>query len=64
MSYIGKEGPALDALQRAADLGLSDRFWLDRCPLLDGLRSHPRFPVLHAEVARRTDAILDAYRSA
>jgi serine/threonine-protein kinase len=63
MAFVGQDDASLDAAQRAAELGLTDLLWLDRCPLLDTIRAKARYPRIHAEVARRTEAILEAYRS-
>jgi serine/threonine protein kinase/tetratricopeptide (TPR) repeat protein len=63
LAFLGQDDPSLDALQRAAERGLLDRFWLDRCPLLDSVRRSPRFAGIYAEVRRRTDAVLEAYRA-
>jgi hypothetical protein len=34
-----------------------DTDWMERCPALDGLRDHPDFAALAAQVRRRADAI-------
>jgi serine/threonine-protein kinase len=62
--FLGEVEPAITAVERAARQGLIDRLWLERCPLLDAVRAHPRYPAAHAEVARRTEAVLAAYREA
>jgi eukaryotic-like serine/threonine-protein kinase len=62
--FLGEIEPAITAVEKAARQGLLDRLWLERCPLLDRVRDHPRYPAAHAEVARRTEAILAAYREA
>ncbi len=51
----------LAMLTMAVDSGLFDRHWLERCPLLVHLRADPRYPPLHARVASRAHAILDAF---
>ena len=56
-AYAGERDPALDALERAVAAGMFDRTWLERCPLLDPLRSNPRFAAATADVARRLDGI-------
>jgi serine/threonine-protein kinase len=63
LGYLGKIDPAVRALQRAAALGLCDRLWLERCPVLEGVRADHRYDAVHAEVAQRADAILEAYRA-
>ena len=64
LGYIGDPDGAVAAVERAAEMGLIDRLWLERCPLLDDIRGGPRYAAAHAKVKARTDAILDAYRSA
>ena len=51
---------AFAMLALAVQHGLFDRHWLERCPLLVGLRADPRYPPLHAKVAGRAHAVLDA----
>jgi serine/threonine-protein kinase len=51
---------AIDCLARGVDEGLSDALWIDRCPLVVPLRSHPRFDALAEIVRSRGRAILDA----
>ena len=60
--YVRDLEQTLASLHRSVEVGLIDRIWLERCPLLDQARGDPRFKVLHAEVVARTQAILDAYR--
>jgi serine/threonine-protein kinase len=62
-AYTGRHEDAVAAVTSAVELGLIDRLWLERCPLLDGVRADRRYPALHEDVRRRTDAILEAYRS-
>jgi serine/threonine-protein kinase len=62
--FLGEVEPAITAVEKAAEQGLLDRLWLERCPLLDEVRAHPRYPAAHAEVARRTEAVMTAYREA
>jgi serine/threonine-protein kinase len=54
---------ALDALHRSAAAGLIDLSWIDRCPLLNGLRSDPRFAMIREQIADRGRQILEAYRT-
>jgi hypothetical protein len=56
----GDVDTAIAMLGLAVEHGLFDRHWLERCPLLDGLRADPRYPALHARVTARAHAILDA----
>jgi serine/threonine-protein kinase len=64
LCFFGHHAAAIEAVRRCAEVGLVDRFWLERCPLLDEVRKSESFPAILGAVARRTDAILDAYRSA
>jgi serine/threonine-protein kinase len=61
--FLGDRERALAAVELAAEGGLIDRLWLERCPLLDDIRTGPRFASALAEVARRADHILSAYRA-
>jgi serine/threonine-protein kinase len=62
--FLGEGDRALVAVESAARQGLLDRLWLERCPLLDDLREHPRYREAHAEVTHRAEAVLAAYREA
>ncbi len=48
----------LDSTEKAADAGLFDLLWLDRCPLLEPIRSTPRFAALRPKVLERSNAIV------
>jgi eukaryotic-like serine/threonine-protein kinase len=61
--YLGMIEPLLVSVKKCADSGLIDLCWIDHCPLLDEIRSDPRFPPLRAIVKQRADEILDAYRA-
>jgi serine/threonine-protein kinase len=63
LGFIGKHDEALDHVARAVKVGLIDVLWLERCPLLSEVRAMPGYGALHEEVKRRTDAIVEAYRS-
>ena len=52
--------PALDHLESTVKNGLFDITWLDRCPALEPLRSHPRFAQARAVVAERAREIREA----
>jgi serine/threonine-protein kinase len=52
----------LGAVESAARQGLLDRLWVERCPLLDEVRDDPRFLAAQAEVQRRAEDVLLAYR--
>ncbi|MBL0214499.1 MAG: protein kinase [Myxococcales bacterium] len=54
---------ALASLAAAADAGLSDVVWIDRCPLLDGL-DPVRFTPIRAQVAARAARVLARFRTA
>ena len=56
----GDVATAVAMVQFAVEHGLFDRHWLERCPLLVGLRADPAYPALRARVAARADAVLDA----
>lgn len=55
---------ALESARVAADVGLIDIAWLDRCPLFDTeLTSRPEWILLHGEVAARAARMLSAFRA-
>jgi serine/threonine-protein kinase len=56
----GDAETAAEIIERHLSIGLFDLHWLDRCPLLDGVRALPRFPELRAPIKKRAEAILDA----
>jgi len=58
--FSGDIATALDQIELSISFGLFDLHWLDKCPLLDEVRSAPRFTELRARIKRRADAILDA----
>ncbi|MEO6575546.1 MAG: protein kinase, partial [Polyangiaceae bacterium] len=57
-AYLGAEDEALSAMEDGVDAKLIDIFWLDRCPLFDDLRSHPRFLAVRKTVDARANEIL------
>lgn len=59
-AYWGDIPTALERIEFSIREGLFDLHWLDRCPLLDGVRAAPEFPALRAQIKKRADAILDA----
>ncbi|MBV8762177.1 MAG: protein kinase [Deltaproteobacteria bacterium] len=59
-AYAGDLDTAFLALATATDAGLFDLHWLDKCQLLEPLRSDPRFGPLRASVKARAESILDA----
>lgn len=58
----GEPDAALDLVATAGEGALTDLAWLDRCPLLDGLRDDPRFVATRARVARRCEIVLSVLR--
>ena len=60
--YLGREDEVIVAMSRSVEEGLIDLLWIERCPLLEAGRADPRYPALRAEVSRRADVILQAYR--
>ena len=62
-AFLGDTPHVLERVERAADAGLLDVVWLERCPLLDAYRGQPRFMAAYARVKQRADEILAAYRS-
>jgi TolB-like protein/Flp pilus assembly protein TadD len=63
MSMLGDVDRVIGALQRVAAIGLTDFFWLERCPLFDFVRDDPRFGPIHDAVSGRAREILEAYAS-
>ena len=61
MAILGDVERSIGALTRAASVGLTDLFWLERCRVLESVREDPRFASIHAEVSRRASEILEAY---
>ncbi len=59
----GEPDLALASLEAAADTGLSDVVWIDRCPLLDGL-DPVRFTPIRVQVAARAARVLARFRTA
>jgi serine/threonine-protein kinase len=58
--YLGEPEEAARLALAAADAGLFDLLWLDRCPLLDEARGFPHFLEARAKIQRTADAIVDA----
>ena len=59
-AFVEDEASMLDAIESGDDLGLIDRVWLERCPLLDAYRGSARFHKVHASIAARAKEVLDA----
>jgi serine/threonine-protein kinase len=47
-------------VDRAVTAGIFDLHWLERCPLLGGVRALPSYPRTLGRIKRRADAVLDA----
>jgi serine/threonine-protein kinase len=58
--WVGDVDTAAAVVELGTTDGLFDLHWLERCPLLDGLRAHPRYPQLRAPIKRRAEGVLDA----
>ena len=59
-AYANDVDTAFAALAIATDAGLFDLHWLDKCLLLEPLRTDPRFAAARVPVKARAEAILDA----
>jgi serine/threonine-protein kinase len=59
-AFIAEAENALAALESAAENDLFDVLWIDHCPLLDALRSDPRFVAIRERVAHRAEEVLSA----
>lgn len=60
-AVLGRRDSALDAITRAAAVGVMDIAWLDRCPLFDELRADPRFTAASDVVAAKAERVVAAY---
>ncbi|HEX4514418.1 MAG TPA: protein kinase, partial [Polyangiaceae bacterium] len=60
-AFEGAPARALEEIETASALTLYDLAWLDRCPLLDSVRSDPRYRNVRATVAERAAAVRAAY---
>jgi adenylate cyclase len=49
-AVAGRHERALDCLEEARDVGFGNKAWLERDPDLEGLRRHPRFKEILAEM--------------
>ncbi len=63
-AFLGRDEDAIRAVESAAESGLGDLAWVERCPLLAPLKGHPRFEAARAEIAARAAAVRDAIYSA
>ena len=59
-AFAGDAPTCLAMIDHAVGCGLFDLHWLDRCPLLEGVRPSGAFVRARAQVKRRAEAILDA----
>ncbi len=59
-AYMGEVETSRAFLDRAVNLDLFDRHWLDRCPLLEAVRSTSEGARLQQRVRVRAESILDA----
>ncbi|MCW5807336.1 MAG: protein kinase [Deltaproteobacteria bacterium] len=62
-AFVDRADLALAALRSADGVGLLDVVWLDRCPILDGLRADPAFTAVRNRVAARAARVLTAFRT-
>ncbi len=62
LAYACEVDAAMAQLEEAVAGGLIDNNWLELCPLLEPLRSHPRFVALHQTVAARAAEVTAALR--
>ena len=58
--WVGDVEAAADLIAFATADGLFDLHWLEKCPVLDGVRASARYAQLRGPIKRRADAILDA----
>ncbi len=58
---LGDTERGLAAIERGVALGLFDQAWMDFCPLLAGVREHPRFLAVKALVDARAARVVAAY---
>src|SRR5262249_43100646 len=54
---LGHDDVAIDFVDRAAALALTDLDWLERCPARRGGGAHPRYADVHRVVRDRAEAI-------
>jgi serine/threonine-protein kinase len=64
LAYFGNLPGVVDSVEKALAVGLIDRLWMERCPVLAEAREHPSMAPHRAELHRRAEAILAAYRAA
>ena len=59
-AFLGDAEGTVGAVERSVDAGLIDRLWLERCPLLDFVRSDARMVEAQATLQVRAEGILAA----
>ncbi len=59
-AYCGEDSASLDHIALALQAGLIDLVWLDLCPVLDRVRTTPRFAELRAALESHARPIRDA----
>jgi len=59
-AFCGELDEAQRAIGEADALGLIDVTWVDRCPLLDGMRASPAFVEVRDRIAARAKEAVDA----
>jgi serine/threonine protein kinase/tetratricopeptide (TPR) repeat protein len=62
LAFGGKFEQAAEMVDRGTGNRLLDIVWMDRCPLLEPLRSDPRWPEWYARVAANAAAVREALR--
>jgi serine/threonine-protein kinase len=60
---VGDHDQALEGLKAADSNGFFDVIFLDRCPLLEPIRSHPEFVGVRARVGERAKRVIASIRS-
>jgi tetratricopeptide (TPR) repeat protein len=63
LAFDGRWDGAFESLSTAERAGLVDVFWIDRCALLDAVRSDARFVEIAARVRARAQRVAAAYQS-
>jgi serine/threonine-protein kinase len=61
--FGGMPAVAMEFVAISVDAGMADHLWFERCPLLEPLRTDPKFRALGARAAARARVIEDAVRS-
>jgi serine/threonine-protein kinase len=61
LCYLDQPAAALIPLADATDAGLIDLDWLDRCPILEAMRTEPGFAELRTRVVENARPVLAAF---